>query len=132
MMERIGCAPRGETSIQSVLIFPVLLTILFIGAHVTAYVHGSQVAHAAAIRGAQVAAAHDADAAGVGATLGEVDAVVEDLGFRTAAVPTVEITDRRVRVTVTVETQRVVPFLPVHVSRSAESPREVFLRQQDR
>lgn len=123
---------RGETSIQMVLMFPVLLTILFMGAHVTVWARGSQVAHAAATRGAQVAAARDGSSDGTWASLREIDAVVADLGFRSAAAPKIEVGPRTARVTVSLIVQRVVPFLPGAVTRSVVVPREIFLRQQDR
>lgn len=124
--------PRGETTAQAVLVVPVILTILFMGAHVTAYVRGSQVANAAALRGAQTAAAVEADAAGMWSTLREIDLVVSDLGFRTASTPTVEVRARDARVSVSLVIDRVVPFLPGVVTRSAFVPREIFLREQDR
>lgn len=124
--------PRGETTVQAVLVVPVVLTILFVGAHVTAYVRGSQVANAAAIRGAQVAASVEPDAAGTWSTLREIDTVVTDLGFRTAAAPGIEVGPKVARVTVSLVIHRVVPFLPDVVTRSALVPREVFLREQDR
>lgn len=123
---------RGESTVQSVLIVPVILTILFMGAHVAAYARGSQVANAAALRGAQVAASVEPDAAGTWSTLREVDTVVADLGFRTAAAPEIEVGPRDARVTVSLLVSRVVPFLPGVVTRSVQVPREVFLKAQDR
>lgn len=123
---------RGETSIQSVLVFPVLLTILFMGVHVAAYARGSQVAGVAATRGAQVAASRGNDADGAWATLRQIDEIVADLGFETVASPRIEIDARAARVTVSLPIERIVPFLPGTVTRSAEVPREIFLRQQDR
>lgn len=123
---------RGETTVQAVLVVPVILTILFVGAHVTAYVRGSQVANAAAVRGAQVAASVEPDATGTWSALREIDAVVADLGFRTAAAPAIEVGPRNARATVSLVIHQIVPFLPNVVTRSAWVPREVFLREQDR
>lgn len=123
---------RGETSVQMVLVFPLLLTILFMGAHIAVYARGSQVANTAAARGVQVAAAAGPDADGLLATFREVDTVVSDLGHRAAAAPRVEVGSQSARVTVSVRIQRIVPFLPETVSRTAEMPREIFLRSQDR
>lgn len=125
-------SPRGESTVQMVLIFPLLLTILFVGAHLTAYARGAQVANAAATRGVQVAAAVQPDAEGTWSALREIDTVVSDLGYRSAAAPSVEVGPRTARVTVSLVVQRVVPFLPGIVTRTAQAPREVFLRSQDR
>lgn len=126
------CRDKGETSIQVVLVFPALLTILFVGAHLAAYARGAQVAGTAATRGVQVAASVDPDADGMWSTLREVDTVVSDLGHRSAAAPRVEVGPRTARVTVSITVERIVPFLPGVVTRAAEMPREVFVRFQDR
>lgn len=123
---------RGESTVQAVLVLPVILTILFMGAHLTAYARGSQVANAAALRGAQVAASVEPDSTGTWATLREIDTVVADLGFRAAAAPEIEVGPQDARVTVSLVINRVVPFLPSVVTRSAQVPREIFLRAQDR
>lgn len=123
---------RGETSIQAVLLVPVVLGIFFLGAHATAIAHGSHVAMAAALQGAQIAAfSDDADNDIVGA-LNEVEQVVSDLGSHMSTAPEIRIDRNNVTVIVTVDIQSVVPFLPTTVRRSITVSREQFLYEQDR
>jgi hypothetical protein len=123
---------RGETSIQAVLLVPIVLGIFLLGVHATALGHGSHVASAAAIRGAQVAAFSDSSGNDVVKALNEVEQVVTDLGSHMSVAPAIRIESKTVTVTVSVEVQSVVPFLPTSVSRTATVSREQFLHEQDR
>jgi len=122
---------RGETSIQVVVLVPIIFTILFLGVHVAALAHGAQVANAAATRGAHVAAASNSETPAA-SVLREVDLVVTELGSRLGSVPVVSATSDKVRVTVVLRVQSVVPFLPNSVTRSAWASRERFIMEQDR
>jgi len=123
---------RGETSIQAVLLVPVVLGIFFLGVHATALVHGAHVANAAAIRGAQIAAFSNSEGNDVVRALNEMEQVVSDLGSRMSSAPSLEIGSKSVHVTVKVAVQSIVPFLPTSVTRSATVSREQFLKEQDR
>lgn len=123
---------RGETSIQAVLLIPVVFGILFIGAHAAALAYGSHVATIAASRGAQMTAAVSAQGREMVVALNEVEQVVRELGARMNASPAVRIDSKSVTVSVTLETQRIVPFLPTQVSRTAHVARERFIMEQDR
>ncbi len=123
---------RGETSIQAVLLVPVILGIFFLGVHATALAHGAHVANAAAIRGAQIAAFSNSEGNDVVRALNEMEQVVSDLGSHMYSAPSLEIGSKSVRVTVQVSVQSVVPFLPTSVTRSAIVSREQFLMEQDR
>ncbi len=125
-----GCR-RGETSVEAVLIVPIVLSLLFAGVHVTSLARAAQVANIAATRGAQVAAASP-DGASPLPVLEEVDVVVGDLGARAPRPARVSVGPRTVRVTVELEIRPVVPFLPVRVVRTATAPRERFLLEQER
>lgn len=123
---------RGETSIQAVLLVPVVLGIFFLGVHATALIHGSHVANAAAIRGAQIAAFSNSEGNDVIRALNEMEQVVSDLGSRMNSAPSLEIGEKSVNVTVSVAVQSIVPFLPTSVTRSATVGREQFLMEQNR
>jgi len=123
---------RGETSIQAVLLVPIMMGIFFLGVHATALAHGSHVASAAAIRGAQVAAFSDSSGNDVARALNEVEQVVSDLGAHMAGAPAIRLNPNNVVVTVSVEVQSVVPFLPTSVTRTATVSREQFQYEQDR
>jgi hypothetical protein len=122
---------RGETSIQVVVLVPIIFTILCLGVHVAALAHGAQVANAAATRGAYVAAASNSEIPAA-SVLREVDLVVTELGSRLGSVPVVSATSDKVRVTVVLRVQSVVPFLPNSVTRSAWASRERFVMEQHR
>jgi hypothetical protein len=123
---------RGETSIQAVLLVPVVLGIFFLGVHVTALIHGAHVANAAAIRGAQIAAFSNSEGNDVVRAMNEMEQVVSDLGSRMHTAPSLQIDSKSVHATVSVEVQSVVPFLPTAVTRSATVSREQFLTEQNR
>lgn len=122
---------RGETSIQVVVLVPVLFSILFLGVHVAALAHGAQVANAAAMRGAHVAAASVSEVP-TSSVFREVELVVSELGSRLGSVPVVRSTPDKVRVTVVLRVQSVVPFMPNSVTRSAWASRERFIMEQHR
>ena len=123
---------RGETSIQAVLLVPVVLGIFFLGVHVTAIVHGAHVANAAAVRGAQIAAFSYSEGNDVVRALNEMEQVVTDLGSHMYSAPSLEIGSKSVHVSVSVAVQSIVLFLPTSVTRSATVSREQFLMEQDR
>lgn len=123
---------RGETSIQAVLLVPVVLGIFFLGVHATALAHGAHVANAAAIRGAQIAAFSNSEGNDVVWAVNEMKQVVSDLGSDMYSAPSLEIGGKSIRVTVKVAVRSIVPFLPTSVTRSATVSREQFLMEQDR
>lgn len=123
---------RGETSIQTVLLVPVMLTILFAGVQVGSLARAGQVAGIAAFRGAQLAAAADGSAGQTVAVLREIDNTVNELGSHATSAPQVEIGRRAVRVSVTVDVAQIVPFLPTSSTRSVTMAREIFIKDQDR
>lgn len=123
---------RGETSIQAVLLVPVVFGILFLGAHAASLAYGSHVATIAASRGAQMTAAVSGQGREVVAALNEVEQVVRELGARMDTPPAIRIDNESVTVNVTLEIQQIVPFLPTQVSRTAHVARERFVMEQDR
>ena len=123
---------RGETSIQAVLLVPVVLGVFFLGVHATALVHGAHVANAAAVRGAQIAAFSNSEGNDAVRALNEMEQVVSDLGSHMYSAPSLSIGSKSVQVTVKVAIQSVVPFLPTSVTRSATVSREQFLMEQNR
>jgi hypothetical protein len=123
---------RGETSIQAVLLVPVVLGIFFLGVHATALAHGAHVANAAAIRGAQIAAFSTSDGNDVVRAMNEMERVVTDLGYEMTNAPLLQIGSKSIRTTVTLAVQSIVPFLPTSVTRSATVSREEFLMEQER
>ena len=123
---------RGETSIQTVLLVPVVLGILFVIVHAAALAHAGQVASLAANRGAQLAAASEGNSVSAFMVRQEVQRTVRDLGNILDSTPQLTSFRGNVNVTVRVSVPRIVPFLPNFVSRSATAPMERFIEEQDR
>jgi Flp pilus assembly protein TadG len=123
---------RGETSIQTVLLVPVILSILFISVHAAALGHAGQVASVAANRGAQLAATSDNSSESTFVTRQEVRRTVMELGSQLRSEPQLSAYMGNVRVTVRIGVPRIVPFLPDVVTRSASAPIERFIEEQDR
>lgn len=123
---------RGETSIQTVLLVPVVLGILFVIVHAAALAHAGQVASLAANRGAQLAAASEGTSVSAFMVRQEVQRTVRDLGNILDSTPQLTSFRGNINVTVRVSVPRIVPFLPNFASRSATAPMERFIEEQDR
>ena len=123
---------RGETSIQSVLLIPVVFSLYFLCAHVTAIFHAAQVAQLAAEQGAQLASTAGTFTTDIAPALNRIESVVSDLGSQLASAPQIEESLFAVKTTVSVRVPGIVPFLPASVSRSTHVPRERFLMEQER
>jgi hypothetical protein len=123
---------RGETSIQTVLLVPVILSILFVSVHAAVLGHAGQVASVAANRGAQLAASSNNSSESTFVIRQEVRRTVMDLGSQLRSEPQLSAHMGHVRVTVRIAVPRIVPFLPDVVARSASVPIERFIEEQDR
>ena len=127
-----GGSDRGETSTQTVLIVPVVISMLFMAVHFAVLAHASHVAQLAAQRGAQVAATAD------GASEVLIDAqsrsaqTVKDLGGHLTRAPQLEYTSTLTGMTVELQIQGIVPFLPTRVLRTAWVSNERFMLEQER
>lgn len=123
---------RGETSIQSVLLVPVVLSILFLTINAAALAHAGQVASLAANRGAQLSASGNGDSPSMTVVRNEIAHMVDGLGSTLHSIPQFSTYDGNVEVTVRVHVSGVVPFLPQFVTRRASAPIERFINEQDR
>jgi Flp pilus assembly protein TadG len=123
---------RGETSIQTVLLVPVILGILFLIVHAAAMTHAGQVASLAANRGAQLAASSEGTSNSLHLVRQEVQRTINDLGNNLESTPQITMFRGSVNVAVQVSIPRIVPFLPYVISRTASAPLERFIEEQDR
>ena len=64
--------------------------------------------------------------------LNEIEQVVRELGAHMSTPPRIRMDSESVTVNVTLDIQRIVPFLPTQVSRTAHVARERFVMEQDR
>jgi Flp pilus assembly protein TadG len=123
---------RGETTVQIVLLVPVIFVLLLVGVHVASFMHASNVANAAAKRGAQVAAGvPDSAQASLAATT-SVSEMVRELGSTLRASPSVSFTRSSVTVSVSLRINRLLPFLPDTVSRRGMARQEIFRTEAQR
>jgi hypothetical protein len=123
---------RGETTVQVVLMVPVILLLLLVGVHIASFMHASNVANSAAKRGAQVAAGMPTSAGASSAAADSVVQMVQTLGSRLHEPPQVDVSGASVSVSVTVRIGRLLPFLPETVSRRGMARREVFMTEDQR
>lgn len=120
---------RGDASAQLVIVTPLLVLLILLGVQATIYFHAANVAAAAAAQGAAAASPRSA---GGSAGSAAAAAIVADLGATTAVATDVAVSDGLVRVTVTIEVNRILPFFPSSVSRTAVEPTERFVPESDR
>lgn len=119
----------GEVSAQTVVVVPVVLLILWLAIQATVFLHGANVASAAAGEGAAVAARY-----GSSTWAGEraIERTLTALGSTSAGSWVVRKTDSTVVATVSLRLPRIVPFFPLTVSRSAHESVEEFMTEDQR
>lgn len=128
-MTRVMQTDRGEATAQAVIAVPIVLLVLWLAIQVTVFVHGANVAVAAANEGA-AASARYGSSTGVGEraierTLANLDSDMEgSWSVRRSGTEMIAIVRLRL--------PRVVPFFPTSVSRSARERIEVFLTEDER
>jgi hypothetical protein len=120
---------RGEVSVESVIILPVIIGMIWLVVQVALVIHAGNAAHFVASQAALAAARH-------GATLASADTAlataVESVGARLASAPRVEWASDHVTVRVDIVVPRVAPFFGDAVSRSVTTPRERFITYAER
>jgi hypothetical protein len=121
---------RGEVSVQSVLILPVILGLLWISVHAAMLFHAGNIAAETAAASARAAARSETTASAAVARVAAATAA--ELGGRLAGEPAIHLGREAVAVSVTVVGPDLVPFLPRTVTRRAVAPVEQFLLEQDR
>lgn len=123
---------RGETSLETVLVFPVLLVLVLVAFHMAALFHAGHVAALASARGAHMAAIGMSTHGNSVMVVDEVTKVGNELGAALAVAPRVWLSDQHVVVSVEVLSPRIVPFLPARVERTSRQAMETFLEEQRR
>lgn len=123
---------RGETSIQTVVLVPIVFILVFMCFHVGVLLHHTHVAELAAIRGASVASSMDYSVDTRVRVLREVQRVVSDLNVTLQKNPEIHFRDDGVHVRVQVSSATALSFLPGVASAEAWRPWESFRREQDR
>ena len=123
---------RGETSLQTVVLVPVVFLLVFMCFHVGAIFHHTHVAELAALRGAAVASALTPSSDAQQRAVSEVQRVTRDLNSKLLESPEVIFRHDGVHVTVRVKVSGPVSFLPQIASAKAWTPWESFKQEQYR
>ena len=119
----------GEAVAQTVLVVPVVLSIVWLALQVTVFLHGAHVASAAASEGAAAASRYGASTQ-VGVRAAENTLV--ELDARAARSPEVVRRGDNVVATVSVRLPRIAPFFSTVVTRSARETKEGFVTEKER
>ena len=120
---------RGEATAQAVIAIPVVLLLLWIGIQATVFLHGANVADAAANEGAAVAARYGSTS---GAGEQAIARTLAALDASTAVSWSVRRTALEVIAQVNLKVPRIAPFFPGTVTRTAHEPLERFTTESQR
>ena len=119
----------GEATAQAVIVVPIVLLILWLAVQATIFLHGANVATAAANEGAAVAARY-----GSSSSVGEraIERTLTNLDSNAEGTWSVRLSGGEMIAKVTLRLPRLVPFFPSSVSRSAYERVEAFMKEGDR
>ncbi len=123
---------RAETSLQAVILVPVVFLIVFMCFHLAALIHQGHVAMALAIRGAEITSASDNHFDAHGRAVAEMKLMSAELGAHLSRTPSFNYEENSVLVTVHLRVTGAVPFLPRVASATARQTLERFVPEQDR
>ena len=128
-MTHITRIDPGEATAQAVIAVPIVLLVLWLAVQMTVFLHGANVASAAANEGAAVAARYGSS---TGAGERAIERTLASLDSSAAASWSLRRAAGEAVATVNLRLPRIIPFFPQTVSRSAHERLEVFLREEDR
>lgn len=120
---------RGDATAQTVVVVPVVLLILWLAIQATVFLHGANVASAAANEGAAVAARYGSS---TGAGERAIERTLTALGSTSQGTWVVKTSGQLVVATVQLRLPRIVPFFPLTISRTAHEPVEKFMTEDQR
>lgn len=123
---------RAETSLQAVILVPVVFLVVFMCFHVAALVHQGHVAMAIAVRGAEISSSSGDDPEVRLRAVNEMKVMSSELRSRIAGTPRITYETNSVVVTVNLIVNGAVPFLPQTASATARQTLERFVPEQDR
>lgn len=123
---------RAETSLQAVILVPVVFLVVFMCFHVAALIHQGHVAMAIAVRGAEISSSFSNDPGVRLHAVNEMKVMSSELRSRIAGTPRITYETNSVVVTVNLIVNGAVPFLPQIASATARQTLERFVPEQDR
>ena len=120
---------RGEATAQAVIAVPVVLAVLWMAVQATVFLHGANVADAAANEGAAVAARFSSSTGAGERAIGRTLTALDSDARGTWSV----LRDGNdVVAKVSLHLPRIAPFFPRTVTRAAREPIERFMTEEER
>jgi len=128
-MIKVSRTDAGEATAQAVIVVPIVLLILWLAVQATIFLHGANVATAAANEGAAAAARY-----GSSSSVGEraIERTLTNLDSNAEGTWSVRRSGGEMIAKVTLRLPRLVPFFPSTISRSAYERVETFMKEADR
>lgn len=126
MNTRANSRRRGEASIETALLMPVIMGIVLVLVHLAVGLHSAHIAEVVALRGAQLASRATNHATGAASALREMESSIRELQGRPADSISLSIEDGKIRTSVTLRPHGAVPWLVNRVTRVASVPLEEF------
>jgi len=123
---------RAETTIQSVVLVPIVFLVAFMCFHLGSLFHQTHIAELAAIRGASIASGLDISARSSGQARLEIRRVISELGSHVASEPMISYKNQGVEVTVRLQASSAVSFLPSVATAQVWRPMESFRDETQR
>ena len=131
-MTRTHQLERAETTVQSVVLVPVVFLLAFMCFHIGSLFHQAHIAQLAAVRGVTVASALEQSSQSVQQAQKEVERVAQDLGSQLVSTPEVNYRQQGVEVRVRIKASSAISFLPSIASAEVWRPLEQFRLEQNR
>lgn len=128
-MTQTNLSDPGEATAQAVIAVPIVLLVLWLAVQMTVFLHGANVASAAASEGAAAAARYGSS---TGAGERAIERTLAALDSDSTSSWSVRRAAGEAVATVNLQVPRIVPFFPKTVSRSARERLEAFLQEADR
>lgn len=123
---------RAETSLESVVLVPIVFLVVFMCFHLAALTHQGHVAMAVAVRGAEISGSSGNLDEARERAVSEMRQMANELGSRLSGTPGISYSSSSVIVTVEVMVSGAVPFLPRTVRATARQTLERFVLEQER
>ena len=123
---------RAETTIQTVVLVPIVFLLTLMCFHLGSLFHQSHIAELAAIRGASVASGLDISSQSSSQARLEIRRVVTELGSHLVSEPSISYENRGVQVTVRIRSSTALSFLPSVATAEVWQPMELFRDETQR
>lgn len=132
MPQILASRERAETSLQSVVLVPVVFLVVFMCFHLAALVHQGHVAMAISARGAEISSNFENQTKAQELALIEMKIMAQELGAQFLKAPRIRYEANSVLVDVWLRVDGAVPFMPRITMATSRQNLERFVSEQDR